>query len=402
MHRPEKIIVTGDRLRPTKDLLHHDQTGNILWFYHLLRYPLAVATGLPVEAATNGSLESFRQQYEVCGLEPSLESWAQLYSAAPSALKALWIEEYAGSLVVGFEMPPSLRRTLDEAGIPYVDAMLHPVRFLDDIFFCFRSNLPEVQAALDGLMLDEAKVWLSAGYMRAFAARRARPKVPEGVSLFAAQMSVDRSMIDAGRFMKQSEVIDGIRPLIEGRAVLYKDHPYEMASLVRKSVEQKATTFSSTDANIYLLLASDAVRDVISVSSSVGHEAKFFNKPSVFSKGLSTPVRYRGQADDGSYASIYDLFLSVDFWRKVLGAEIPVTKPDGETVPYRPNFLRASLGSYWGYGMVANDPIIENANPIDDLRRFPQTKKILVQSEKFLTSRAAKILYGTVKRLRAR
>lgn len=147
----DRVVVTGDLLRPDGQRGPNSQTTNIMWLYNLLSTQLHEATGLPVVAITNQNAEfGFRSTYEMAAKSPGEESWAQLYHIAPPDVRSNWARQFDGSIVIAFELPPSLRAALTERGISFIDCMINPIRFMDDIFLGMRSSSADTNALLAG------------------------------------------------------------------------------------------------------------------------------------------------------------------------------------------------------------------------------------------------------------
>lgn len=358
---PTRIIVTGDIFRPNKAADENSQEINIRWMKGLFQPCLEQATGLPVTLVTVADLAgSLPALYAGLGQDPTVDSWAALYQALPDALTDRLKALFADSFVVGFELPPSLLALLEDMGVPYVDVVLHPVRYMQDLLLGFDSNVPAIAERLQAHCMSEVRARTATGVMRAFAARFRLPQVPPASVLFIGQMSQDRSMISDGRFLRPEDYMEGliarVRALSSHGTVLVKLHPLERNLAVLEALRGAKFDIVETDEQVYALLSSGLVSSVVSVSSSVGEEARFFGLEAEYGLALSTPVRYReSPADQPGHISIYDDFLATDFWREVLAPVLPVTAPDGLAPEGAPNLLRTTLRTYWGYEDFAFD-----------------------------------------------
>ena len=351
----DRVVVTGDLLRPDSQIGPGSQTSNIMWLYNLLSTQFHKSTGLPVVSMTNESAEfGFHSAYETAGISPSLAGWAQLYHSAPSGVRSNWARQLHGSLVVGFELPPSLRSALIEWEVPFIDCMIHPVRFMDDIFLAMRSSSAEVNAFLAGRALPRRKVFAAAGAVSALAYRKQWVCHEAPFSLFVGQMLVDRSMIRDGRIQTPETLRDATVDAIgKPDQLKFSDHPLEKSDRAFAIVSAHAKHIQRTSRNTYALLANPALERVISISSSVGTEAQFFGRKASYVLGPSSPVLFSSDKDDGvSYWSIFNDFMAADFWRASLAPLLPVTAPDGDGPLWRPGLLRSTLGVGWGYDQI--------------------------------------------------
>lgn len=351
----DRIVVTGDLLRPDGQNGPHSQTTNVMWLYNLLATQLREATGLPVAAITNQNAEfGFNSIYKLAGVSPNDDSWAALYNSAPPQVRSNWARQFDGAIVIGFELPPSLRAALSERGISFIDCMIHPVRFMDDIFLAMRSASAEINALLASRTLPARRVYAAAGAASALAYRKRLVRHEDPFSLFVGQMQVDRSMIVDGVLKKpdtlRSEIADAIG---FPTSLKFSDHPLQKSDGAFAIVSAHTPHVERTAENTYALLANPALEKVISISSSVGIEVRFFGKDASYALGPSSPVLFRGEVDDdASYWSIFNDFMAADFWRVILAPLLSVTLPDGDGPLWRPGLLRSTLGVGWGYDQL--------------------------------------------------
>ena len=182
---------------------------------------------------------------------------------------------------------------------------------------------------------------LSAGAVKA----PLHPPVTEEV-LVVGQTRVDRSLIAEGRLLDLRNFADAFHGAIgaEGR-VLFKSHPYNPDGFGLHDLSLPLRRIRETGENAYLLMAQDAIRRVVGVSSSLVAEARFFGKEGIF---LGTPpfrvAPTRSALAPGMHASVVDAWLSADFWRDLLAPTMPVTPRDG----HRPSLGPIRAGSSEG------------------------------------------------------
>ena len=86
----DRIVFTGDILRPSIGALRPTQHENIYWLTQLLDAPIRLATDIPREIVhwdnawcNRARLDSatIRALYAAFGLDPTIESWARIFSA---------------------------------------------------------------------------------------------------------------------------------------------------------------------------------------------------------------------------------------------------------------------------------------------------------------------------------
>jgi hypothetical protein len=362
------------------------------------------ATLLEPVPFTNDGSTRFHDAYRGFEGGPSHAAWAELYSAPTQFLAETWGRAFEDTLVIGFEMPPSMRAVLSGNGIPYVDLMLHPARFMDDVFFCMRSNVAAINDAIRSHAMEERLLWRGAGAIKAFFSRRRLDVPEEAYTLYAAQTPVDRSMISEGRFLQPSDLEPGIRKTLGSRGlVCYKDHPLGSTPAIKEAVASCAAKVLPTKANVYAHLSSPSLEEIVSISSSVGTEAVYFGKKASFVIGPSTPVLYKGDEDDGSsYRSVYDAFLAPDFWRDILRPVIDTTAPDGDAPAHRSDLLRTTLGTFWGYNEIFCDTLVRQSSfhaRLDDLAYAVRLMKAVNRAAESPVGRALRAVLRTVRPL---
>jgi len=355
---PRRIVVTGDVLRPGDAAFRPAQTENILWLHRLLRGQLAAATGVPVEAVAWGRGIDTSRLYGLWGAERSWRGWARLFDAgfAPQGVLDLVERAYADSVVVGFELAESIKRLLSLLGIPFIDLGIHPVRFLHDVFFAVQTN---DEAVFEAMLPDHAEdpTFLGPAGLLAATALKFRPELrPQGESLVVGQTRIDRSLIRGGRVVDLSDFAPALRAAVGDGGVTFKPHPYANSDFGALSAGLSLPRLHLTYENIYALLASDGLRRVIGVSSSVLMEARYFGLEAVtlHESPFDIPAR-RADALPGQHLSIVEAWGDTDFWRRALAPLMPVTAPDGHRFARPPNALRTSLRNFWGFNELSTD-----------------------------------------------
>lgn len=366
---PSRLVVTGDILRPVEGACRPSQATNIGWLFQILRRPLARATGIVPEllvwnADGIGGFDTPRF-FRLHDEPVSLGGWARLFGRrelTPTGLTQL-LAHVADSLVIGYEMPPVLRAGLQALGVPFVDVVLHPARYLDDVFLGFATDRPELFEGLLAARLGDDELYDEAALLLAGLKRRP-PKLPPDVDLLlAGQTETDRSVIgEDGAFLSLADFADPLQALVSDRPrVLFKPHPYAKGDFGIFASGLRHHAIVDTRENFYALLASEQIETVCSVSSSTSIEARYFDKKAIFLH--RPPFELVDDGDTGfaphRYVAVKDAFLGADFWRRVLAPLLPVSAADGRRPPARPNQLRTSLRMFWGFNAVSTDIVVE-------------------------------------------
>lgn len=363
-----RIVFTGDFLRPSYNGQDPTQHYNIQWCHDLLCRQFASATGLRTEmiawnhrGVVAGQLDkqSIDQIYSMLGLPRSIQSWASVYEELylPEVLDTFLAEVFRDALVVGFELPPYLEHVLVRHGIPFVDLIIHPVRFLDDIFFGIRTSCPQANEAVAGHAISEEFIHTVAGIQAAAARRQVHFAPPPGSALLLLQTRFDRTQIRDGGFIGAIDYLNDIGQLAAGCSTFYvKDHPLDPGTNHALAVRCAFRNVKMTTENVYRLMASEHIAQVLTLSSSTGIEARYFGKVGHFI--YKEPNRFAldgALPQPGEFVGVFDGFLSPDFWREVLSSITTTTKTTGTTIPCKPNRLRTSLRSFWNFNEIDTD-----------------------------------------------
>lgn len=364
----KRIVFTGDFLRPSWDGKAPTQHYNIQWCRDLLGRQIAMATGLPVEmvvwdhagvSADSLNRLAIEQIYKTAGVPLSIVSWAELYDASdlPTRVEQFFASLFRDALVVGFELPPYIESVLTRAGVPFVDVIIHPVRFLDDIFLGIRTSDPSASAVLARHAIAEEFIELMAGLQSAAARRGSSFAPPSGASLLLLQTRFDRTQIRDGKFIGALHFLDEITAIAEASSVLYvKEHPLEAGTNHAAAVRSAVRNVEMTNENVYRLMAHEKIQTVATLSSSTGIEARYFRKDGRFL--YKEPNRFAvdgNQPEPDQFVGVFDAALSADFWRETLASVLPTSRQTGVRIPFKANRLRTSLRSFWSFNEIDTD-----------------------------------------------
>lgn len=364
---PKRVVFTGDFLRCSPAAVRPTQHHNIRWLHNLVSSQIEMATGLPQEVvAWNGAgVQDGRlgdgdicRLYQMFGLSCDINSWAAVFALQelPPAVEMLFEHLFAGSLVVGFELPPYLEHFLSRCGIPFVGLTMHPVRFLDDIFMGVRSNILPCQEAIFAHRINESYVRQMAGVQKASAARYfPEADLKPDSALFLMQTWYDQSQIRDGRFSSVGDHLEHVVALAsEHSELLVKEHPMA-PNPATPLLKARIPNLRMVTGNVYGYMALPEIRTIGTVSSSVGVEAPYFGVDARFI--LANPVPLRREDGDvmDAYVGVEDAFLTTDFWRDVLAPVLMVTAKDGCRVPQKPNRLRISMRAFWNFNEIDTD-----------------------------------------------
>ena len=260
----------------------------------------------------------------------SASAWARRYDDPDATAFSPRLQKLLEhDLVIGFELPPTIKRFLNDHGRRYISLCIHPWRFLRDLCFGATTNDRSISARLEHLTIPRDDVDAQVRRFRARFLRRADPvsAIPSGIPVALAQTAADSVLIERGRFLSWRDFPEQIDHALRDHAeVALLQHPYrananEIVECLRST---HGKTVVATTANSYgVLFSAPDVPLVLSLSSSLGAEAEAIGWPSTFL--LADPrekFTVRG-VDVASCAPLGHGLLDPGFWRGLLLDEHP-------------------------------------------------------------------------------
>ncbi|MEM1325811.1 MAG: hypothetical protein AAGI23_07655 [Bacteroidota bacterium] len=335
------------------------------WLYQIIRRPLQFSTGLPisvVEWETNSTFDGY-QVYDLLGLPAATEGWVSLYyqEEIPDEVVAYFEPFLKDAIVIGFEIPPYFVKICTQLGLPCISMMWDPIRFLDDIFFCFNTNHPEVFAALRPYQLSESLIYQTADLQRARFMRKNNPVDIEGV-LVLGQTHIDRSLIKGNRLVSLHDFYPELQALTTKGNLWFKKHPFDLTYNAHQStLEETGLKLMPHNYNTYDLFCTEQIKHVAAISSGAVLEAHYFDQ----SAQTFMDTYYQHYQDfsghtDRYCVSVFSDFLHIDFWATILRPIHPSVRTLSERLPFKPNRMRHANCSYWGYEEPAREQLVLN------------------------------------------
>ncbi len=207
-----------------------------------------------------------------------------------SVLKGI---DLSGAAVVGFELAGIDRQYLSAARIPWISLEIHPLRFLEDLYFDAEASF-----SIDYSLLAEPQdyIWLRARHLRTkYESAQAQP---ENRLLIIGQSPGDKASFFDGTFRNLSHYFDQLDEIAAHfESVDYRAHPYITDLETDAAVRSRYLAGACEEQNIYKVLASGRYRAVAGISSSVLREAPFFGlQPYVLeprARNFGPPVSYK-------------------------------------------------------------------------------------------------------------
>lgn len=370
MDEIKSITIIGELLRTQKiNPYYADKTTQI--FFELFKTQLYDATGITPDFVLASDISRFNRKlfYKLAGYNNvSTEYWVQIASGNfhPKAVE-YFAECFRDTLIISHEAG-SLIPILERANIPYIDFVVSPIRFLNDLLLAFRTNIASVNDKIQRYWQKEHEFIYAAKLLRAqflsSSPRSSFTGFPENSLLICGQTDLDLSLIKDGRVMNFADCMSSLLPLIkEHDHIFYKPHPMEAQVCNNRSLISSIHGLKFVKGNIYHIMCDDNLRSVAAISSGVLHEAPFFDKKAfTLSHQYLKLASTKGPVKLNEYAIVKDEYFSPTFWQTILSPILPVRECLYFNFSDRSNLLRKTLGMWWG--STPEKVKIETSQPI--------------------------------------
>jgi hypothetical protein len=351
--RFDEIVFVDDFFRSSANTLQ-SHPSNRRFFFRALGIP-AARLGIPcreIAARSDGGTLDIAAMMNELSLPQDSNGWAKSGLADLQHLaRANLLPRFGPTiLVIGWGMPPSLMRLIDEGGASFIDFEVAPIRFGPHLAFCARTNDRQIEQALESWRIDEEAFWNDATILKGCFARRGSPNIFNGslsVGLFCGQTHIDLALVQDGRIMQPIDLVEPIQRLAtEVDVLLIKPHPYEEDVSHLKQLATHIPNATWTDANIYALLCADNLEFVCGLSSGALQEANYFMKRSVPLIGPDRNNPAKIPPACSPWMPIRSEFLSLGGMATLCSGPGQVTAPDA---PVAEDVLNRAFGLRWGF-----------------------------------------------------
>lgn len=287
-------------------------------------------------------------------------AWARRYAAQVLDIFPAMLDQAAAfDLVVGFELPPVVKRELDKRKVRYLSLHIHALRMARDLCFGATTNDLGIAALLATVELPPEEVQRQAGRFKALASFHRPPALafPAGLPVLVGQTAHDSILIEKGCFADWHNHEDELASALHGHdTCIFIEHPYrpDSRSVCEYLRCRHGKNVVATNANGYGLLLSTAdIPLVLTLSSSLGVEAQAFGLHSQFLLGDPRQRLRVAGLDLSSEAPLGHGVLSNDFWRAVLRRPAGKATSGGSSEPLAlgEHYLRDSLDG-WSYQLL--------------------------------------------------
>jgi hypothetical protein len=280
-------------------------------------------------------------------------AWARRFDATDFDIRPDLVRSLGEpDLVVGFELPPSMKRVLQAAGLAYLSFNVHPLRFLPDLCLSVTSNRPQLLRRFMPLAVPESAVVAQVNRFRALTATRpqARAGIPEGWAWLAGQTARDAIVIDQGRFVDWSDhsaLLASLLAPFPGCVLLQHPHRADSDRIAHHIRALTGRPVLMTNANSYGLIFSEPRSVLLTLASSLGVEAQAAGVNTRFLIGDPRQRVVVAGTDAGNTPALGHQVLDRGFWKSLFEDSSPPPVPD-DPFGYGRNHMRDTLDA-WSY-----------------------------------------------------
>ena len=216
--------------------------------------------------------------YYLCDIENiKQESWEYLFK---------YIDN--DTFVFGFELSLEIREVLDKKGINFVNFWVHSFKLFDDVPFMINTNNKEIFLKLQNYKIPKIKFEFYANYWKQRLVENSiisensslDDSIEENSLLFVGQTFEDVSIKKGDKYLNILDFKEKLEEFSKKyNKIYYLPHPYVLnIQEVDEYIESKEYLEKLENIPTYYLLASDKIKKVVGISSSVLYEAQFYNK----------------------------------------------------------------------------------------------------------------------------
>lgn len=382
-HRVRSVALTCDffRTQTTLQGFVNFQSRNLAWLERLVGAQDTWSRwGVKTSVITSPTLtEAFKSALGddaifSAYLADADQTWASLYDTEDvTVFPALFKELLQHDLVVGFELPPTLKRALHRAGKPYISFYIHPVRFLRDLCLLVTTNSSDLAILVGGVEVPTQEIDFQVRRFSALFSRLQLPalSLPDGLPILIGQTEKDSALIHKGSFVTWEDYEDDLEKMMGSYPeLIFLEHPYRQNSaLITEYLRGRfGKTVISVRANSYGLVFSQIHTPFfLTLSSSLGVEARFAGRDCTFLHNEPCEKFIVSGVDVPGACMVSHAVLKDEFWKKIFTGDDNKGKSKnriiGDAFPLGDHYLRNSLES-WAFRPL------QSGSELDSVRKL--------------------------------
>ena len=345
-----KIIFTGDLLRNglTEVYIKHA--------YNLFSELVKNVCSHEVLCCSKEDKEIFDNEkfLNLCGFnEISEEAWLSLVWGNYTQEALEYFKVCFKDCFLIFQEGGAMKKLADASNIPYVEMFVSSIRFMDDVHFAFRSNVPEITEKLKKYRMNELNISQNALRVKAYYGARNKyaKKYEENSLLLCGQTEVDLALIKDGQIVSFLDYKDELNEIFSHYSkVYYKPHPHAKPNTEKEKYIRSLEKVKLINEPFYNLVSRDEISGVAALSSSVLKEAEYFGKKihTIFSPYVNY---WKGEGDiqKDDYMIITNDYFSNTFWANILSSVAQIKEYQHYKQETYENMLRTILNCWYAY-----------------------------------------------------
>ncbi len=284
-------------------------------------------------------------------------------------------------IIIGMELSPALCRILREKGKIYINFFNAPQRFTSDLLWYITTNSMEIAARMKKWdIYDDSYFEKNANILKLLCAGRVAIQkeyvLPDTV-MIAGQTKQDSSVFTLDGFRKLLDYKKEIKQIIGERNVIIIPHPQETShESLYKLLKYLGKGVISND-NSYTCLCNDNITAVITLSSSIGVEAKYFKKNVYSLLGQALKPGSSMILKKDYECTLGHEILKKQFWSEVFQEKKTYENEEYESKEIPKDIFRKLIGG-WAYNDLLGDLTTYNLNNTSLIKfgKFNKREKI--------------------------
>ena len=373
----KRIIFTGDFLRNSEK---HNKRY-FLWVFKILMPIIKNAISSDIKILCeikNDAEEKFSREYfyALAGEKDIKECYHKCNFNKLSQEQIEYLKKFLDedTIIIGSEMYAPLCDLLTSLGCKVFDFAFHSFKLFDDLAFAIYTNDKNVYEQMQKYKVPQEKFYYYANYWKVFMEYNNMipdDKLQDNSALFIGQTLTDKSVENDEGFLNIEHFENEIKELAKQYSkIYYIPHPYLYKNSKEhiKYIKKNPNVVLLNDVSTYSVIASDKIKKVIGISTSMLYEAKYFNKDvQYFLKPL---FNIDASFEQHSYTSIFEDYWNPKFWADVLSpiCDVNFDVEDANYFKGTSNKLRNIRDLYWGYESL--DPIKRITNLQEVIKRL--------------------------------
>ena len=262
--------------------------------------------------------------------------------------------------ILGFELGKELREKLNYRNIKFINFWIHSFKLFYDITFMCNTNDLYIYNTLIKYQIHNHEFEFFGNFWKTYIKEKKLiydNNIENNSILFIGQMPNDKSVQNGLKYLNITDYEDKLDALsLKYSKIYYQEHP--SLSLLKNNITiDKINLFIKNkhyieklpkNTKTYSLLSSEKIAKVISISSSVIFEARYFGKDTEY---LYRPLFIiDGEFGINTFISINASLWSQKFWADIF--QVKGTFSEHSYLNYHKDYIRDIKNIYFGYDFL--------------------------------------------------